>query len=512
MNAQTKMGGDHLPAKLANIAELCEGRDKAIELWCAQREAFHVTAKAARMASAGAFSPIASPSDRIKERDQALHNAFCSPDTVRVRDEKRYCMRDVDAGEQFRALITAEIDRRAWDDLATRTGAMDLMDRQARDEWRAGLEDPAPFTVENCLATFADLVGNRREMYLRGIANVFSSLDRRFRSHDGFKIGGRLIIDRAISLSGWWHDYNRRDTLHDVERVFYELEGAEQPALSHERERELDKAAREGRPIPLASELPIVRAVGYAAMTEQLPYVVRGRFFRVRIFKNGNLHIWFERPDLLKQVNLLLAEYYGEAIGDSYTATEADDAPEYHQTPAKRFGAFNTSDELAKRVCDWADIGQGCAVLEPSAGTGQLAKAARELGGAVTCMELQEGLAHELAHVHGFRTFRGDFLKAGVRDLGQFDLVLMNPPFDRGRDCDHVRHAWQFVKPGGRLVAIMSARAEYGEDKRHKALHRLIEQAEPARGRSFWWDLPERSFAHAGTNVNTVCLMMRKPS
>lgn len=511
MNAQAKVGGESLPATLADITELCAGRDRAIELWCEQREAFHVTAKAARMASAGAFSPLFGPSDRIKERDQQLHEAFCAGETVRVWDGRKHNRIDVDAGEQFRALLTAEIDRRAWDDLATRTGAMDLMDRQARDEWRASLESPAPFTVENCLATFAHLVGNRREMYLRGIANVFSTLDRRFRSHDGFKIGARLIIDRALSGSGWWHDHNRRDTLHDVEKVFYELESEPQPVLSWEQEREIDSAARNGRPIPLASELPIVRAVGFAAMTESLPHVVKGRFFRVRIFKNGNLHIWFERADLLQQINKLLAEYYGEAIGDSYTATEADDAPEYHQTPAKRFGAFNTSDDLAKRVCDWADIGTGCSVLEPSAGTGQLAKAARELGGAVTCMELQEGLAHELAHVHRFRTFRGDFLKAAPRDLGEFDLVLMNPPFDRGRDCDHVRHAWQFVKPGGRLVAIMAARAEHGEDKRHKALHRLIEQAEPARGRSFWWDLPERSFAHAGTNVNTVCLMMKKP-
>ncbi len=514
MNAQSNMGGDNLPATLADISDLCAGRDRAIHLWCDQREAFHATAKAARFASLPAFSPLHAPSDRLKERDQQLHEAFCAADKVRAWDARKHYRVDVDAAEQFRALVTAEIDRRCWDDLATRTGALDLMDRQAKEEWRGSLENPAPFTVENCLATFAHLVGNRREMYLRGIANVFSALDRRFRSHDGFKIGGRLIIEGALEpgiSSYWWKNHNRQETLHDVERIFYELEGEAQPALTSAEQTELDQAQRNRRPMPLPRELPMVRAVSYAASVESLPYVLKGRFFRVRIFKNGNLHVWFERPDLLKQINLLLAEYYGEAIGDSYNSTAADDAPEYHQTPAKRFGAFNTSDDLAKRVADWADISAGVTVLEPSAGTGQLAKAARDLGGLVTCMELQEGLAHELAHVHRFRTFRGDFLKATPRDLGQFDRVLMNPPFDRGRDCDHVRHAWQFVKPGGILVAIMAARAEHGEDSRHRALHRLIEQAEPWRGRSFWWDLPERSFAHAGTNVNTVCLIMRKP-
>lgn len=71
--------------------------------------------------------------------------------------------------------------------------------------------------------------------------------------------------------------------------------------------------------------------------------MIEGDYFRVRIFKNGNLHIWFERDDLLQSVNLLLAEYYGEAIGDGYETTKAEAAPAYHITPAKNFGAFMTS-------------------------------------------------------------------------------------------------------------------------------------------------------------------------
>src|SRR3546814_11086599 len=55
-----------------------------------------------------------------------------------------------------------------------------------------------------------------------------------------------------------------------------------------------------------------------ARVRGSLPTVIEGDYFRVRVFKNGNLHIWFERDDLLQSVNLLLAEYYGEAIGDGY--------------------------------------------------------------------------------------------------------------------------------------------------------------------------------------------------
>src|SRR3546814_497498 len=121
---------------------------------------------------------------------------------------------------------------------------------------------------------------------------------------------------------GSWDRYERRDTLRDVERVFLELD--EKPPVS------------EGHSI--ASQV-----ADSARVRGSLPTVIEGDYFRVRVFKNGNLHIWFERDDLLQSVNLLLAEYYGEAIGDGYETTEAEAAPAYHITPAKNIGAFMTS-------------------------------------------------------------------------------------------------------------------------------------------------------------------------
>src|SRR3546814_6783699 len=127
-----------------------------------------------------------------------------------------------------------------------------------------------------CAATFGNIWTNRRDLYLRGIANVFAKLDRRFRSHNGFKIGARLIIDRALNEWGSWDRYERRDTLRDVERVFLELD--EKPPVS------------EGHRI--ASQV-----ADSAPVRGSLPTVIEGDYFRVRVFKNGNLHIWFERAD-----------------------------------------------------------------------------------------------------------------------------------------------------------------------------------------------------------------------
>ena len=49
---------------------------------------------------------------------------------------------------------------------------------------------------------------------------------------------------------------------------------------------------------------------------------------------------------------------------------------------------------------------------------------------------------------------------------GEYDRIVMNPPFEAGQDIDHVRHAFQFLKDGGRLVSIMSPSPFFREDKK----------------------------------------------
>jgi hypothetical protein len=468
----------------ADIAAICEERDKAIALWIDAHRQFHeLTAAADALSFGGVSLPIGNGS---QYEDTELARAFnTQPGQPFERWEGGKLLKS-DGASRFARLITIAIDRRCWTGLRDKLGFEKLMDRQAREEFRKGIDgEPPAFNVENCAATFGSLYANRREIYLRGIANVFSALDRRFRSHDGFKIGARLIIERALNEWGSWNRYDRRDTLADVERIFAELEDVPGSSV-------IDEIANMPRHTPT-------------------PYVVQGRWFRVRVFGNGNLHLWFERPELVREVNKLLAEYYGETIGDGYNATQADDAPEFHLTPAKKFGAFNSSPAVADRIAGWARIGKGSRVLEPSAGTGVLARMARDLGAVVQCVELQPGLAHELG-LAGFAVRCADFLQLRPTELGDlFDVIVMNPPFDRGRDCDHVRHALQFLAPGGQLFAVMAARAEYGEDARHRALHKAIEPLESALGRDKWHDLPPGSFAHAGTNVNTVLLTVQKP-
>lgn len=112
---------------------------------------------------------------------------------------------------------------------------------------------------------------------------------------------------------------------------------------------------------------------------------------------------------------------------------------------------FPTLAALARQVVALADIRLGMSVLEPSAGTGALVRAI-PAGARVVAVELIANLARALEYmVPDVRC--GDFL-AMNGELGTFDRIVMNPPFDHGADIKHIEQARAKLKPGGWLVAI----------------------------------------------------------
>jgi SAM-dependent methyltransferase len=129
-------------------------------------------------------------------------------------------------------------------------------------------------------------------------------------------------------------------------------------------------------------------------------------------------------------------------------------------------GFFPTPPAVAARVVELADLRPGLAVLEPSAGKGDLAEAAAAAGAAVAVCETVPRLL-DVLRLKGLEVVADDFLAfspgAGAT---LFDRVMMNPPFERGQEIDHVRHAYGFLKPGGRLVSVMSTGPFYRTDRK----------------------------------------------
>ncbi|WP_421591137.1 methyltransferase [Shinella sp. M27] len=165
---------------------------------------------------------------------------------------------------------------------------------------------------------------------------------------------------------------------------------------------------------------------------------------------------------------------------------------EYSRTK-QDFGQFDTPSELAETVVDLADVQAGMSVLEPSAGIGRIAAAARQAGAHVTCWEIDAKRAEKLTD---YPLNIGDFLAA--EPIKAFDRVVMNPPFAKQHDIRHVMHAFKFLQPGGRLVAIMSASVTFRDNKLTAEFREFV----AANGGTIK-RLPEGSFKSSGTDVNT---------
>ena len=504
----------------STVEQICAYRDEALRLYDIAFE--HIKTASDAVNAAGAMWERASPGTKGHWSDQDREvSAFFRAVSVPDKDEYRRTARKL-------------VDVTVWTHLIDMSGIETLMDAQAKKELREQMryipdrtdrdgqlinqEEIAKMlpevTVENVYATLEQFQLNAEMIFRRGIVNVFSKLDRRFRSHDGFKVGSRMILNYIADRdNGHVRDYgDKADMLHDVERTFLVLDGQDARAT-------------------YASLLARVRQERHGGGMRWAPHQSEheGDYFKIRIFKNGNAHLWFTRKDLVEKVNKILADHYGEVLGDGQTQ-EADPLQEKKLTPARRFGFFPSPDEVAERVIRNAWVirdakREQLRILEPSAGTGNLARRCvkrfdpKDWGyqaeryrdeyrwdNLVDCIEIQPELAHQLT-VEGIynRVTCADFLAIRPNEHRLYDRIVMNPPFDRERDIDHVMHALDFLKDDGMLIAVMSAGTEFRETRKAVAFRELM-----AKMGAAWDDLPAGSFAEAGTYVNTLILRVWK--
>lgn len=202
------------------------------------------------------------------------------------------------------------------------------------------------------------------------------------------------------------------------------------------------------------------------------------------------------------------SETFSEALGSGQIADRSE------KTIRTEKQAFYTPAAVADKLVEWACIEPGQWVLEPSAGLGALVVPAAKAGGIVTCIEQCADSAKAIGRIKlpgidnpGIKeVFIGDFLtfKPGPR-LREFDRVLMNPPFTKGQDVDHVTHAFKFLRTGGWLLAIMSKSFDGHSGKKYAAFRELL-----AANGEVLERLTDGEFKESGTSIDTVIVKLVK--
>ncbi len=115
---------------------------------------------------------------------------------------------------------------------------------------------------------------------------------------------------------------------------------------------------------------------------------------------------------------------------------------------------YPTPEALSVKVHDLAEIEEHHTILEPSAGMGGLLSQVFNKS-LVTCVDVSMTHCFILKEMGFTNVIQGDFL--ALDNLGKFDRVLMNPPFSEGRAESHLNHAFEQLKVGGVLVAVLPA-------------------------------------------------------
>jgi predicted RNA methylase len=178
--------------------------------------------------------------------------------------------------------------------------------------------------------------------------------------------------------------------------------------------------------------------------------------------------------------------------------------------------AFSTPLPLAWLAGRAARLSSGEAVLEPSAGTGLLAAAAKRAGCRLILNEIDASRRRCLAEAYPDARLSDydaelidDLLDPAIRP----DVVLMNPPFARSRRrgddryaaARHLSAALVRLRPGGRLVAIMPE--SFSKHGSGRALRAKVEAQATLRLDAL---LSSGAFAKHGTGVSVRLVVYDK--
>jgi precorrin-6B methylase 2 len=359
--------------------------------------------KAARVAAehlALAADALALADKHHAEATAGAHDGFGHPhrqsEPFRRFTAGPQASRIADGLEAWRRALDAD----CWGMFLRVSGIRDLMDTATiQERERSYATDVPEFTETAMLEEFEKNVKGAGTIWRRGLANVFIGLDRRFKSHDGFKVGSRVVLTNVFDGNGHWNFHTHPDVkLKDVERAFQKLAqvvggGETDPTTLPEVERwalaekavdgwvvlternealhraniergtqqapDLSEATVDGELMTAAQKRVFLKAYGEPALgvVEAIDRVRGGRrswtpfaaqveteFFRVNTFKNGNAHLWFTRKDLVERLNHELAIYYGATLGD---AIGKGQAPKRHDPNAKPAGRTNLNGKRA---------------------------------------------------------------------------------------------------------------------------------------------------------------------
>lgn len=186
------------------------------------------------------------------------------------------------------------IDNAAWAHLMDESGLMAFMNSTAREKWANDVSDgnTPQLTLDNIRATFQVLYENRGDMLENGVIECFKHLSWCYKTNQPQKFGRRIV--KRIRQWGYV-SHEMTNSLEDLNRAMAAIDGKPQDDNRHALYQRL-------------------RAAEGAVNSRRDQFTHEDTYMDFRVFKNGNAHITFRRPELVERMNRILAKHYPNAL------------------------------------------------------------------------------------------------------------------------------------------------------------------------------------------------------
>lgn len=406
------------------------------------------------------------------------------------------------------------LDATYWSKAMSLTKTMDVFSAKKRNEWTNMIHDmktPA-FERQTVIDTLVDLMSNRDQFFSDKVDGVYRNLSRNHLTNSRFGFTDRMIIEYCIhygspsnermnfvsDLRSCISTLNGKGlidswtTYYDVERLMTNAnygkwhmfdggafrlriykKGTVHIEIHPEMSWKLNQVLASMHPGAIPSELreaPKKKFKEFILRDDVIDMDVRSALNGLVRFtaRNGDQSVisktefsaFRHNQVLLAKVESILKYLGGRDMQSSYTwdfpYAVRDIIREIVRTGvipnSVEYQYYPTPEALAVMVNDLAEVSDEHTILEPSAGMGSLLRRVANKS-LVTCVDVSSTHCFILKEMGFTNVIEGDFL--ALDNLGTYDRVLLNPPFSCGRAEMHLQHAWDALKVGGILVAVL---------------------------------------------------------
>lgn len=223
------------------------------------------------------------------------------------------CRRDcnrVDRGpalrERRKGGLLHRIEADIWQEFILRAGLWSFMDKTARDEWRKAMEDFTfpELTAGNVTATMDAIYQARPSMIARSVAALFNALSIEHKTNSRRAFTARIIMASYSHASTWGGKVRlatwQADSLADLLRVLHVIHGNSEPGYNHPASEKVRQ---------YTDHLP-----GEWVDVESLESGEPRLWFRIKVFKNGSVHVEIPKGDLDNLNRILSVAETGAAV------------------------------------------------------------------------------------------------------------------------------------------------------------------------------------------------------